>query len=66
MTILNIIVVLVILAVAYFVWQRMVVPNLRPPLDFLVWLVPLLVGVVIVIYLLSLVFGGNLLNTKVF
>jgi len=66
MDIMQIIVVLVILAIAWFVWQRLVVPGLKPPLDFLVWLVPLLVGVIIIIWLLNMVFGGALLHTKIF
>lgn len=65
MTIIQIIVVLVLLALAWFVWQRLVSPNIPAPLAFLRWLVPLLVGVVLIIWLLSMVFGGNILNTKI-
>lgn len=65
MTILNLLVIAIILAVAVWIWYNYAVPNLPPPLVFLRWFVPLLVAVAIILWLLSLVFGGSILNTKI-
>lgn len=54
------------LVVAWFLWQRFVVPALKPPLDFLVWLVPALIALAVIFWILSQIFGVDILHVKIF
>lgn len=56
----------IVLVVAWFLWQRFVVPALKPPLDFLVWLVPALIAIAVILWLLSTALGIDILHMKVF
>lgn len=67
MTILNIFIALVILGVAALLWFRVVAPFLvANGMAFVAQVIPVLVALLIIVWLLLQIFGGAILNTKIF
>ena len=67
MTILQIFIALVVLFLAALLWYRIVAPFLvANGAAFIAQVIPVLVALLIIIWLLLQIFGGAILNTKLF
>lgn len=67
MNIMQIFIALIILGIAALLWYKVVAPYLiANGMAFVANLMPVLVALLIIVWLLLQIFGGAILNTKIF